>query len=106
MATYAMICNGRVIEVLYNQEVAPVWPPDVLGNPVTSVECSAYADRDWIYNPETGDVSEPIPVGPEEPTVPEPTQMDRIEEMLNALTADTVTAENISAAISEGVNEV
>ena len=35
-----------------------------------------------------------------------PTQLDRIEEQLNALTADSVTVEKLNAAISEGVNEV
>lgn len=106
MATYAMICNNRVIEVLYDLKVAPNWPPDVMGNPVTSVECSAEATRDWVYNPETGEVSEPIPVEPEEPITPEPTQIDRIEEMLTTLTSDTVSADSISTAIEEGVNEV
>lgn len=37
---------------------------------------------------------------------PEPTQLDNIEEQLNALTADSVTIEKLNAAISEGVNEV
>ena len=106
MATYAMICNNRVIEVLYDQEVAPIWPPDAVGNPVTTVECSAEATRDWVYNPETGEVSEPIPVELEEPTAPEPTQMDRIEEMLNNLTSGTISADGIAEAIAEGVNEV
>ena len=106
MATYAMICNNDVIEVLYDQEVAPVWPPDPAGNPVTSVECSAEATRDWDYNPETGEVYEPIPVEPEEPPVPEPTQMDRIEEMLNTLTSGIISADGIAEAIAEGVNEV
>lgn len=81
MATFAMICNNRVIEILYDLEVAPVWPPDQLGNPVTSVECSAEATRDWLYNPETGEVFEPEKpeeVDPEKPI--EPTQLDTIEE--------------------------
>lgn len=106
MATYAMICNNQVIEVLCDLEETPNWPPDPSGNPVTSVECSAEATRDWVYNPETGEVSEPILVEPEEPTVPEPTQMDRIEEMLNDLTSGTISADSISEAILEGVNEV
>ena len=79
MATFAMICNDRVIEVLYDLEVAPVWPPDPAGNPVTSVECSAEATRDWSYNPETGEVYEPeIPeyIEPEQ----EPSKLDTIEE--------------------------
>ncbi len=37
---------------------------------------------------------------------PEPTQLNRIEEQLNALTADNVTMEKLNAAITEGVNEV
>lgn len=79
MATFAMICNNRVIEVLYDLEVAPVWPPDQLGNPVTAVECSAEATRDWSYNPETGEVYEPeVPeyIDPEQ----EPSKLDTIEE--------------------------
>ena len=77
MATYAMICDDRVIEVLYNQELAPIWPPDPMGNPVTAVECSNEATRDWAYNPETGEVYEP-----EEPEYiePEPSKLDTIEE--------------------------
>jgi hypothetical protein len=71
MATFAMICNNRVIEVLYDLEVAPSWPPDQLGNPVTSVECSAEATRDWLYNPETGEVFELVPPEPIEPSEPE-----------------------------------
>ena len=106
MATYAMICNNRVIEVLYDLEVAPNWPPDPTGNPVISVQCPDEATRDWGYNPETGELFEPIPIEPEEPTTPEPTQMDRIEEMLNDLTSGTISADSISEAILEGVNEV
>ena len=108
MATFAMICDNNVIEVLYDQEVAPNWPPDPNGNPVTSVECSAEATRDWSYDPETGEVFEPVYAEPEEPEYiePEPSQLDRIEKTLSILTADTVTAESINTAISEGVNEV
>ncbi len=36
----------------------------------------------------------------------QPTQLDRIEEQLNALTAESVTVEKLEAAIAEGVNEV
>lgn len=63
--TYAMICNGRVIEILYDQEVAPVWPPDMMGNPVTALECPEEATRDWAYDAETCTVYEPQD---EEPT--------------------------------------
>lgn len=41
-----------------------------------------------------------------EGTLAAPTQLDRIEEQLNALAADSVTVEKLEAAISEGVNEV
>lgn len=108
MGTYAMICNDQIIEVLYDREVAPVWPPDLAGNPVTSVQCPDKATRDWDYNPETGEVFEPVPIEPEEnePVEKPHSQLDRIEEKLNALTADSVTTESIEAAILEGVNEV
>ena len=43
---------------------------------------------------------------PESIPASEPTQLDRIEETLSILTADTVTAESIKTAILEGVNEV
>lgn len=69
MANYAMICNNEVIEVLYDLDEAPIWPPDPAGNPVTSVECSEEATRDWSYNPETGEVFEPIYVPSEKPEV-------------------------------------
>lgn len=69
MSTFAMICNNRVIEVLHDQEAAPIWPPDPDGNVVTSVECPAEATRDWAYNPETGEVFEPTYEPPEEPEV-------------------------------------
>ena len=36
----------------------------------------------------------------------EPAQLDRIEEQLAALTADSVTVANVETAILEGVNEV
>lgn len=57
-----------------------------------------------IYDPETGEFSECVPL---EPTPdPEPTQLDRIEETVNALAADSMTVEKLEAAITEGVNEV
>ena len=108
MATYAMICDNKVIEVLYNLDAAPKWPPDPSGNPVTAIVCSDEATRDWLYNPETGEVFEPVSIAPEEnePVEKPRSQLDRIEEKMNVLTADSVTTESIEAAISEGVNEV
>lgn len=78
MSTYAMICENRVIEVLYGLEVAPEWPPNLSGNPVTAVECDDNVQRGWIYNPETGEIIEPVFSEPEE--LPEPSKFDTIEE--------------------------
>ena len=106
MKTYAMILQNRVIGVLKNQETEPHWPPDPSGNSVTAIPCDDTVTLGMIYDPETGTFSEYTPPGPEPMPEPQPTQLDRIEEQLNALTADSVTIEKLNAAISEGVNEV
>nr|DAO16010.1 MAG TPA: hypothetical protein [Caudoviricetes sp.] len=106
MKTYAMILQNRVIDVLKNQETEPHWPPDPSGNPVTAIPCDDTVTLGMIYDPETGTFSEYTPPEPEPMPEPQPTQLDRIEEQLNALTADSVTIEKLNAAISEGVNEV
>ena len=101
-----MILQNRVIGVLKNQETEPHWPPDPSGNPVTAIPCDDTVMLGMIYDPETGTFSEYTPPEPEPMPEPQPTQLDRIEEQLNALTADSVTIEKLNAAISEGVNEV
>lgn len=108
MKTYAMILQNRVIDVLKNQETEPYYPPDPSGNPVTAIPCDDTVTLGMIYDPETGTFSEYTPPEPEPEPEPEPqpTQLDRIEEKLNALAADSVTVEKLEAAISEGVNEV
>lgn len=106
MKNYAMILQNRVIDVLKNQETEPHWPPDPSGNPVTAIPCDDTVMLGMIYDPETGTFSEYTPPEPEPMPEPQPTQLDRIEEQLNALTADSVTIEKLNAAISEGVNEV
>ena len=106
MKNYAMILQNRVIDVLKNQETEPHWPPDPAGNPVTAIPCDDTVTLGMIYDPETGTFSEYTPPEPEPMPEPQPTQLDRIEEQLNALTADSVTIEKLNAAISEGVNEV
>ena len=106
MKNYAMILQNRVIGVLKNQETEPHWPPDPSGNPVTAIPCDDTVTLGMIYDPETGTFSEYTPPEPEPMPEPQPTQLDRIEEQLNALTADSVTIEKLNAAISEGVNEV
>ncbi len=76
---YAMLCQNRVIEILTGCEEAPAWPPTPEGYPITAVECDETIQRGMIYNPETGEFSEYIPE-PVEPAIPEPTQLDNIEE--------------------------
>lgn len=102
MKNYAMILQNRVIDVLKDRETEPYYPPDPSGNPVTAIPCDDTVMLGMIYDPETGTFSEYTPPEPE----PKPSQLDRIEEQLNALAADSVTVEKLEAAISEGVNEV
>ena len=106
MQNYAMILQNRVIGVLLNQETEPYYPPDPSGNPVTAIPCDDTVTLGMIYNSETGTFSEYTPPEPEPMPEPKPSQLDRIEEQLNALAADSVTVEKLEAAISEGVNEV
>lgn len=106
MKTYAMILQNRVIDVLKDRETEPYYPPDPSGNPVLAIPCDDTVTLGMIYDSETGTFSEYTPPEPEPIPEPQPTQLDRIEEQLNALTADSVTIEKLNAAISEGVNEV
>lgn len=106
MKNYAMILQNRVIDVLKDRETEPYYPPDPSGNPVTAIPCDETVTLGMIYDPETGTFSEYTPPEPEPMPEPKPSQLDRIEEQLNALTADSVTVEKLEAAISEGVNEV
>lgn len=106
MKNYAMLSKNRVIGVLLNQETEPEWGPIPSGSPVLAIPCDDTVTLGMIYDPETGAFSEYTPPGPEPIPEPKPTQLDRIEEQLNALTADSVTIEKLNAAISEGVNEV
>lgn len=106
MKNYAMILQNRVIDVLKDRETEPYYPPDPSGNPVTAIPCDDTVTLGMIYDPETGTFSEYTPPEPEPMPEPKPSQLDRIEEQLNALTADSVTVEKLEAAISEGVNEV
>ena len=106
MKNYAMILQNRVIDVLKDRETEPYYPPDPSGNPVTAIPCDDTVTLGMIYDPETGTFSEYTPPEPGPTPEPEPSQLDRIEEQLNALTADSVTIEKLNAAISEGVNEV
>ena len=106
MKTYAMILQNRVIDVLKDQETEPYYPPDPSGNPVTAIPCDDTVTLGMLYDSETGTFSEYTPPEPEPIPEPKPSQLDRIEEQLNALAADSVTVEKLEAAITEGVNEV
>lgn len=106
MKNYAMVTQNRVISVLLNQETEPEWGPTPDGSPVLAIPCDDTVTLGMIYNPETGTFSEYTPPEPEPTQDPEPSQLDRIEEQLNALAADSVTVEKLEAAITEGVNEV
>jgi hypothetical protein len=108
MKNYAMLSKNRVIGVLLNQETEPEWGPTPDGSPVLAIPCDDTVTLGMIYNSETGTFSEYTPPEPEPEPEPEPqpTQLDRIEEQLNALAAGSVTVEKLEAAISEGVNEV
>lgn len=106
MKTYAMILQNRVIDVLKDRETEPYYPPDPSGNPVTAIPCDDTVTLGMIYNSETGTFSEYTPPEPEPMPEPKPSQLDRIEEQLNALSAESVTVEKLEAAITEGVNEV
>jgi hypothetical protein len=106
MKNYAMISQNRVIDVLKDRGTEPYYPPDPSGNPVTAIPCDDTVTLGMIYDSETGTFSEYTPPEPEPMPEPKPSQLDRIEEQLNALAADSVTVEKLEAAISEGVNEV
>lgn len=106
MKNYAMISQNRVIDVLKDRETEPYYPPDPSGNPVTAIPCDDTVTLGMIYDPETGTFSEYTPPEPGPTPEPEPSQLDRIEEQLNALSAESVTVEKLEAAITEGVNEV
>lgn len=106
MKNYAMVAQNRVIGVLLNQETEPKWGPIPSGSPVLAIPCDDTVTLGMIYDPETEAFSEYIPPEPEPIPEPRPSQLDRIEEQLNALAADSVTVEKLEAAITEGVNEV
>lgn len=77
MATFAMICNNEVIEVLYDREAAPKWPPDPAGNPVTAIPCDNTVTLGMIYDLETGAFSEYTPPEPEPTPEPQLTETEQ-----------------------------
>ena len=77
MATFAMICNNEVIEVLYDLDAAPKWPPDPVGNPVAAIPCDETVTLGMIYDPETGTFSEYTPPEPEPTPEPQLTETEQ-----------------------------
>ncbi len=65
---YAMVLQGRVIDVLKGQSEKPCWPPDLEGNPVMTVPCDGTVTVGMVYDAGTGAFSENIP--PKEETPP------------------------------------
>lgn len=54
---FAMVLNGRVIEVI-EAEIAPAWPPDQEKNRVIAVECDETVNKGMIYSEENGEFEE------------------------------------------------
>lgn len=85
MKRYAMILLERVIGVI-EAETPPSWPPDPQGNPVTAVECGKEVELGMVYDPETGAFSEYVP------PAYVPSQLDRIEALVNTSYTDAQNA--------------
>ena len=100
---YAMILRDSVVDILYEKEEIPVWPPGSDGSVVTALPCDDTVMVGMSYDWDTNRFYEPEPP---EIVEPEPTQLDRIEEKLSVLAAESVTVTNVETAILEGVSEV
>lgn len=91
MRNYAMVLLGNVIDVLFDQETIPCYPPDPEGNPVKAIPCDRTVTLGMLYDEATNTFSEdnrgvPEPDAPEDPK----SQLDRIEDTLNMLAEGTV----------------
>lgn len=87
---YAMVLLNRVIDIIKSEE-KPQYPPDIYGNLTIAIETTEETKIGMIYNEETGLFSEYII------PVPQPTQLDRIEEQLNK-SLDEIRAEGAAVA--------
>lgn len=83
MFTFAMVCNNQVIEVLYNQEKEPNWPPDPNGNLVVAILCDNSIERGMSYSQETNEFFWPVYTEPEEPEYVE-NEYEQYYNMVNA----------------------
>ena len=88
--TYAMVVKNKVIGIV-ESETPPKWGNDERGNPVTAIETTEEIQLGMVYDEETGQFSEYVP------PVPQPTQLDRIEEQLNK-SLDEIRAEGAAVA--------
>lgn len=109
MNTYAMVANKIVIDVVSALE-APQWPPTTDGHEVTAIQCDLNVERGMLYDSETGSFSMPPDTEPPEtPVDDEKSQLDRIEEKLDAIAEGAVNQEleqyyaTVNAALTGGV---
>ena len=94
MKDYAMVLLGNVIDVLFDQETVPYYPPDPDGNPVTAIPCNSTVTPGMLYDEVTGTFTEDNRGVPDHAESDEPkSQLDRIEEKLNMLSEGTVSKE-------------
>lgn len=94
---YAMVLKNKVIGVV-ESETLPEWGNDERGNSVYAVETTEEIELGMVYNEETGLFSEYVP------PVPQPTQLDRIEEFAKAKNADIAQSaiDNYTMELIEG----
>lgn len=87
---YAMVLKNKVIGIV-ESEKPPEWGNDERGNPVIAIETTEETELGMVYDEETGKFSGYVPF------IPEPTQLDRIEEQLNK-SLDEIRAEGAAVA--------
>lgn len=109
MNMYAMVANKIVIDVISALE-APQWPPTTDGHEVTAILCDLNVERGMLYDAETDSFSTPLDVEtPETPADDEKSQLDRIEEKLDAIAEGAINQEleqyyaTVNEALTGGV---
>lgn len=88
---YAMVLKNVVVDIK-KAEIAPYYPPDIEGNPVSAIETTEKTEVGMYYHEETGNFDFEFP----EPETEE-TQLDRIEKQLNK-SFDEIREEGAAAA--------
>lgn len=72
MASYAMIIENRVIDVIKDVSKAPIYPPDMLGRPVIAVACDEMVHINMVYI--DGEFIEHSPQPEPVPSIYQPTE--------------------------------